>query len=393
MRRAASSAVRLLSRELQAEGVSSTRQFSKIAARVTTCAPSFFGSSSQSRTASPVETGNWRSTRHFSDIEAYSGIFYPDNECEVGGPAPEFKAPAVVDGEFKDISLSDYRGKYVILFWYPKDFTFVCPTEIIAFSDRAKEFEAHNCQLIAASTDTPEVHLAWIKTARNRGGLGHMQIPILADVTKEIAARYGVLKRDVGIALRGLYIINPEGVVEHITMNNFPVGRNVDEALRTLQAIQYVAEHGEVCPAGWKPGDKTMVADPEKSLDYFATVGKTNKVDDENFGANLVKINDKKDLESLIASGNKVAIKFWAPWCNKCRMISPYVDELQEQYPGVTVASFDTTEEKLENVAADMGVKGLPQFRFFKDGKEVLDKIMGYKKQPLETAMQKLNGM
>ncbi|EFJ41051.1 hypothetical protein VOLCADRAFT_68651, partial [Volvox carteri f. nagariensis] len=179
---------------------------------------------------------------------------------------------AVVDGEITKISLADYRGKYVCLFFYPKDFTFVCPTEIIAFSDRAKEFEALNCQLIAASTDTEECHLAWIRNPRNRGGLGFMQIPILADTTKAISARYGVLIEQLGIALRGLFIINPQGVVQHVTINDLPIGRSVDEALRTLQAIQFHAQHGEVCPANWKPGSKTMVADTEKSLEYFSSV-------------------------------------------------------------------------------------------------------------------------
>ncbi|KAK9847598.1 hypothetical protein WJX84_004181, partial [Apatococcus fuscideae] len=133
---------------------------------------------------------------------SYSSIIYPPVEAKVGKEAPDFTAPAIVDGEMESISLQDYRGKYVILFFYPKDFTFVCPTEIIAFSDRAKEFEELNCQLIAASCDSEEVHLAWIKTPRSKGGLGHMQIPILADSTKEIAAKYGVLIEDAGIALR-----------------------------------------------------------------------------------------------------------------------------------------------------------------------------------------------
>lgn len=142
---------------------------------------------------------------------------------------------AVVDGEFKDISLDDYKGKFVVLFFYPKDWTFVCPTEIIAFSDRAREFEAIGCQLIAASTDTEESHLAWIKTSRKKGGLGHMNIPVLADTTKAIAARYGCLVPESGVALRGLYIINPEGVLEQIIVNNMPIGRSVDETLRLVQ--------------------------------------------------------------------------------------------------------------------------------------------------------------
>ena len=157
----------------------------------------------------------------------------------------------------------------MILFWYPKDFTFVCPTEIIAFSDRAKEFEELNCQLLAASTDTPEVHLAWIKTPRTAGGLGYMQIPILADVTKSVAARYGVLKEDAGIALRGLYIINPEGVLRQITVNDLPVGRSIDETLRLLKAFKFTDEHGEVCPANWTPGSDTIKPNPKESQEYF----------------------------------------------------------------------------------------------------------------------------
>jgi alkyl hydroperoxide reductase subunit AhpC len=250
-RQALTSCVRFLAREAASEGASGSKQLtrslssaatasqaSKLTGRVeAVLRPASFAASNLQHNGARTQ---------FSTDAVWNTILYPDSEMEIGAPAPDFSAPAVVDGEITDVKMSDYKGKYVILFWYPKDFTFVCPTEIIAFSDRAKEFEALNCQLIAASTDTPEVHLAWIRTPRKRGGLGYMQIPILADVTKEIAARYGVLKRDVGIALRGLYIINPEGVVEHVTMNNFPVGRNVDEALRTLQAIQYVAEHGEV---------------------------------------------------------------------------------------------------------------------------------------------------
>ena len=301
---------------------------------------------------------------------------------------------AVVDGEITDVKLSDYKGKYVILFWYPKDFTFVCPTEIIAFSDRAKEFEALDCQLIAASTDTPEVHLAWIKTPRKRGGLGYMQIPILADVTKEIAARYGVLKRDAGIALRGLYIINPEGVVEHVTMNNFPVGRSVDEALRTLQAIRYVAEHGEVCPAGWKPGDKAMFADAEKSLDYFESADASLR-EEAGSGESVMKaINSKKEFDELIGGGGKVAVMFKASWCGKCKQLAPFAEGLAEKYADkVTVVTVETTEEQLEGLVSELGVKALPAFRFYNAGKEVLKPILGYKKQPLAESIEQLEGM
>ena len=293
----------------------------------------------------------------------------------------------MIDGEIKNISLSDYRGKYVILFWYPKDFTFVCPTEIIAFSDRAKEFETLNCQLIAASTDTPEVHLAWCKTPRKRGGLGFMQIPLVADVTKGIAAQYGVLKEDLGIALRGLYIINPEGVVEHATINNFPIGRSVDEAMRTLQAIQYVAEHGEVCPAGWKPGDKTMVADPEKSLEYFQEQEEAGQDETELAGSEFKQVDDEKHFHNAIQKGKSV-VKFWAPWCGKCRQLKPYADEVAAKYNELQYIAADTTNEKLEELVDRLGVKGLPAFRFYKDGEEVMSPVIGYKKQPFLEAIE-----
>lgn len=389
MRRATSSIARLAGRQLAAETSATSR--SLVIRALAPAAQQLLNAAPASGTAAFARSGG--ALRNFSEEPYFNSILYPESELEVGCPAPDFKLSAVVDGEIRDVSLSDYKGQYVILFWYPKDFTFVCPTEIIAFSDRAKEFEALNCQLLAASTDTPEVHLAWIKTPRKRGGLGYMQIPILADVTKETAARYGVLKRDAGIALRGLYIINPEGVVEHVTINNFPVGRNVDEALRTLQAVQYVAAHGEVCPAGWKPGAKTMIADPDKSLEYFdaAEAGKTEEV--EAFGQKLTKIGSKQEYDDLVASGKKVLVKFWAPWCGKCRMIGPLVDDLQEKYPGVTVASFDTSDAKLEQASQDLGVKALPAFKFYKDGQEVLDQIIGYKRAPLAAAIDKLNAM
>ncbi|XP_015590482.1 peroxiredoxin 1 [Cephus cinctus] len=184
-------------------------------------------------------------------------------------PAPSFKGTAVVNGQFKDISLEDYKGKYLILFFYPLDFTFVCPTEIIAFSDRADEFRAVGCELIAASTDSHFSHLAWVNTPRKQGGLGEMKIPLLADKSTKIARDYGVLDEETGIPFRGLFIIDRKQNLRQITVNDLPVGRSVDETLRLVQAFQFTDEHGEVCPAGWKPGNKTMKPDVHASKDYF----------------------------------------------------------------------------------------------------------------------------
>ena len=187
--------------------------------------------------------------------------------------APEFSATAVVNGEFKPVKLSDYRGKYVLFFFYPLDFTFVCPTEIIAFSDRIADFEKRNCQVIGCSIDSHFSHLAWVNTPRNKGGLGDLKYPLVADLTKSIAADYGVLLEG-GMALRGLFLIDQKGILRHVTINDLPLGRSVDEAIRVLDALQHFEKHGEVCPADWKPG--AMALDPKKAGEYFqkANAGK-----------------------------------------------------------------------------------------------------------------------
>ncbi|MDH5528076.1 MAG: peroxiredoxin [Nitrospirota bacterium] len=192
---------------------------------------------------------------------------------QVTKPAPEFKATALMPNKtFQEISLSQYKGKWVVLFFYPLDFTFVCPTEIIAFSEAAPQFEKINAQPIACSIDSQFNHLAWVNTPRAEGGLGEMKIPMLADLTQQIVKDYDV-QLDAGMALRATFVIDPNGVVQHTTVNNLPVGRNVEEMLRVIQAFQFVEEHGEVCPAGWNPGDDTMVPDPEKSKNYFSKHG------------------------------------------------------------------------------------------------------------------------
>jgi len=187
------------------------------------------------------------------------------SQVQVRKQAPDFTATAFVDNQFKKVTNKDYHGKYLILFFYPSDFTFVCPTEIIAFSDRVKEFKENNCELLACSTDSEFCHRAWIMTDRKKGGLEKINFPILADTTLEISTRYGVLIKEEGVAFRGLFIINEKGIVRHISINDTPVGRSVDEALRLVQGFQYTDKHGEVCPVNWKPGKKAIVIDANKT--------------------------------------------------------------------------------------------------------------------------------
>lgn len=181
----------------------------------------------------------------------------------------------MVDGEFRQIKLSDYKGKYVVFFWYPMDFTFVCPTEIIAFSNRIDEFRRIGAEVIGASTDTVHSHLAWWNTPRRQGGLGGLTYPLLSDVTKRLASEYEVLieeGEDAGVALRGLFIISPEGILRQKTVNDLAVGRSVDETLRLVKAFQFTDEHGEVCPANWQPGEDTIKPERNASQKYFNTV-------------------------------------------------------------------------------------------------------------------------
>ena len=190
-------------------------------------------------------------------------------------PAPTFSEVAWYKG-FKTINLSDYKGKYVILFFWPLDFTFVCPTEIVQFSDRAAEFRDIGCEIIGCSVDSKYTHMEYTRKERKKGGLGPMDIPMVADISKQIAKDYGALLdqgEDNGVALRATFIIDKEGILRHMSYNDLPVGRNVEEILRLVKAFQYTDEYGEVCPAQWKPGDKTMVEDPDadKNKDYWAT--------------------------------------------------------------------------------------------------------------------------
>lgn len=168
----------------------------------------------------------------------------------VGQTAPQFKAPAYVDGQIKEISLSDYKGKWVVLFFYPLDFTFVCPTEILEFNSKTDEFKKKSAQLIGASIDSVYSHKGWCE----QGGLGKLNFPLISDITKKISQDYGILLEDKGISLRGTFIIDPEGKTRAATVHDLQVGRSVEETLRVLTAFQT----GELCPVGWTPGKKTL---------------------------------------------------------------------------------------------------------------------------------------
>jgi alkyl hydroperoxide reductase subunit AhpC len=181
--------------------------------------------------------------------------------------APDFTADAVIDEEMKSVTLSSYKGKKnVLLFFYPLDFTFVCPTEIIAFSDKIAEFEKRDTQVLGASIDSKFSHLAWIRTPRSEGGLGALKYPLVSDLTKKISTDYGVLA-DAGFALRGLFLIDKKGILRHALINDAPLGRSVDEAIRTIDALAHFEQYGEVCPANWKPG--SLAIKPSAAKEYF----------------------------------------------------------------------------------------------------------------------------
>ncbi len=186
--------------------------------------------------------------------------------------APDFTATAVMpDNEIKgDFTLSSYlKGSYGLVFFYPLDFTFVCPSEILAHDHRLKAFAERNVKLVAVSVDSQFTHLAWKNTPVDKGGLGQVQFPMVADLTKDIARSYGVLLPG-GVSLRGTFLIDKAGVIQSAHVNNLPLGRNVDEALRLVDALQFHEEHGEVCPAGWQKGKPGMTASPEGVAKYLA---------------------------------------------------------------------------------------------------------------------------
>ncbi len=185
--------------------------------------------------------------------------------------APDFAAEAVMpDNTFSEIKLSSFKGKFVILFFYPLDFTFVCPSEILAFNKKLDDFKTRNCEVIGVSVDSKFTHLAWKNTPVENGGIGDIQYPLVQDLNKSIARSYGILFNDA-VALRGLFLIDPRGIVRHAVINDLPLGRSVTEALRMVDALQFVETHGDqVCPADWQEGEVAMKPTAEGVATYLA---------------------------------------------------------------------------------------------------------------------------
>ena len=186
----------------------------------------------------------------------------------IGKPAPRFALEAYLRGDFTTVRSDDLKGTWAVLLFYPLDFTFVCPTELLAFSDRLDEFHKLGAEVFGVSIDSKFTHHAWAQRPRREGGVEGIRFPLLADVNKDACYAYGVLN-DEGVALRATFVIDPDGVVQHATVNNLSVGRSVDEALRVLAACQVARESGEVCPANWRPGRATMKPDVSEAREFF----------------------------------------------------------------------------------------------------------------------------
>lgn len=192
------------------------------------------------------------------------------NSLLVGKKAPQFKAQAVASGKIvNELTLDLFLGKYVLLFFYPLDFTFVCPTELHAFQDKLEEFNKREAEVIGCSIDSAYCHLAWMNTPKSKGGIEGISYPLLADLSRQIARDYHVLNEESGIAYRGLFLIDKKGIIRHQLVNDLPLGRSVDEVLRLLDALRFHETHGEVCPANWKKGEKSMKPSQEGLTTYF----------------------------------------------------------------------------------------------------------------------------
>ncbi len=188
----------------------------------------------------------------------------------IGKKAPNFTCQAAIQDHITDnVCLENYDGKYKVIFFYPQDFTFVCPTELHAFQEKLPEFEKRETQVIGCSVDSSATHEQWLKTPKNQGGIEGITYPLLADVNKKMCRDYGVLDEESGLAFRGVFILDKNNVVQSTTINNMSLGRNVDELLRIIDALQFVEKHGQVCPANWNSGDKAMDANEKGVKEYF----------------------------------------------------------------------------------------------------------------------------
>lgn len=188
----------------------------------------------------------------------------------IGKPAPHFSVSAVEKDEIKnDFSLNTFLGKYIVFFFYPLDFTFVCPTELHAFQAALNEFKSKNAVVVGCSTDSCYSHLAWLRTSKKEGGIQGIEFPIVSDFNKDISRRYGVLKEEAGVAYRGLFLIDKEGIIRHVLVNDLSLGRSVPEVIRLLDALIFVETHGEVCPANWSEGDKGLVPTDDGVKKFF----------------------------------------------------------------------------------------------------------------------------
>lgn len=188
---------------------------------------------------------------------------------KIGKKAPEFSCDAVINGAAKKITLNDFADKYKLLFFYPLDFTFVCPTELHALEDNKSEFEKRNVVILGASVDSVHSHLAWLNMPKSEGGIKGVSYPLLSDLHKTIAANYGVLNEDIGVAFRGVFLLDKDNIVQYMSVNNLSLGRNIEELLRIVDSLVHVEKVGEVCPVNWKAGKKGMKATKEGVSEYF----------------------------------------------------------------------------------------------------------------------------
>ncbi|MCB9492822.1 MAG: peroxiredoxin [Epsilonproteobacteria bacterium] len=188
---------------------------------------------------------------------------------KIGTKAPDFTCEAAVENQIKTVSLQDFHNKHKLLFFYPLDFTFVCPTELHALNDNLDEFKKRGIQLLGASVDSVYSHLSWLRTPKSMGGIQGIAYPLLSDLTKNIAREYGVLNEEQGVALRGVFLIDKNNIIQHASINNLPLGRNVDEILRTCDALLHFEQNGQVCPANWTPGKPAMQATEQGVREYF----------------------------------------------------------------------------------------------------------------------------